>query len=177
MFTTHKASKLNEETRELIRSNMFKAYGLIDGADAYLFAFVSHGAVYTIALSYEQFERFTYLDTASRGAGYALRAKATPTLKAWALNNGAKLFCSLAYFKDVKEALRAETGKNYNDGEITEYILNKNNGETWAKDSRPSDMCGDIIIDGIDYQVKAHISSPATLANEKRLHNAGVWAC
>lgn len=177
MFNEHKANKLNAETREMVRARMYAAYGLIDGADAYLFVFVSHKMVYTIALNAEQFERFTYLDTASRGAGYSLRAKATPELKAWALNNGAQVFCSLAYFKDVKKALRAETGKNYNDGEVTEYMLNERNGQVWAKDNKASDMCGDIVIDGVDYQVKAHISSPATLASEKRLHNAGVWAC
>ena len=177
MFSTHKASKLNEETREAIRTRMYQAYNLIDGAEMFLFAFVSNGAVYTIALNSDQFEQFTYLDTASRGAGYSIRAKATPKLKAWALNNGAKLFCSLAYFKDEKAALRTETGKSYNDGEVMEHLLNVQNGKTWEKDNRASDQCGDIIINGVDYQVKAHISSPATLANEKRLHHMGVWAC
>lgn len=142
-----------------IMNLLVEGYESIAYADDYIYGFRFHGAIYMINMRGLD-RRVLKLDKASRGAGYALRFRPTTDIKLYMLSMGATVLCSASIFDSIVADSR------YNKGEIFEKIITENAGQEWHKDSVPFTDGGDMVADGIAYQIKFE---GATFTNEKTL--------
>lgn len=141
-------------------NNLINRYNNLSFTHNYIFGFVYKKNVYAVVTTSEVLPYVLTLDSASRGAGFALRFNPTNEQKVFLLSKGAELIYSKEYFeKTVVES-------NYNKGEIFEKLCTENIGQTWTKDNLPFTDGGDLTVDGIAYQIKFE---KATFTNEKTL--------
>lgn len=134
-------------------------YRRLTAAHHYIWGFTLKGVVYIAVTDETVLPYVCMLDKASRGAGYALRFKPTMAQKLFLMAN-AQMLCSADYFN------KAVAESRYNRGEIFEKMVTEKAGQEWHKDNAPFTECGDINIDGIEYQIKFE---SATFTNEKSL--------
>ena len=127
----------------------------------YIWGFTYKHNVYMAITTSEVMPIVCKLDTASRGAGYALRF-CPKTEQKLALMPSATLLCSEKFFNENV------AGSKYNNGEIFEKMVTEYFGQVWDKDNIPYTEAGDIEVDGIAYQIKFQ---KATFCNEKSLAN------
>lgn len=177
-YKNHKASNLTPIERVEMGERMFDAYESIAGTSHYRFAFDYNGLLYVADATSDDMRGLLKLDTASRGAGYALRAHATPRLKYAMVNNGAVPRCTCADFEQFKASAiangRCKAGTP--NGHILEMLECDRLGIEWAQDNDGFETGGDIAENGVEYQYKMQYkSSDPTFANERKLHNLGVW--
>lgn len=78
------------------------------------------------------------------------------------LSMGATVLCSTSIFDSIVADSR------YNKGEIFEKLVTEYYGQQWYKDSVPFTDGGDMVADGIAYQIKFE---GATFTNERSLMN------
>jgi hypothetical protein len=76
------------------------------------------------------------------------------------LSKGAQVICSKRFFE------QAVADSRYNCGEIFEKLIYERAGQVWKKDNLPFTDGGDIVIDGVAYQIKY---TKATFVSEKGL--------
>lgn len=138
---------------------LIKNYNKLAGAHHYIWGFIVKGIVYIAVTDETALPYVCRLDKASRGAGYALRFKPTMDQKLFLMAN-AQMLCSADYFNI------AVAESHYNKGEIFEKMVTEKAGQEWHKDNVPFTECGDININGIEYQIKFE---SATFTNEKSL--------
>lgn len=138
---------------------LIENYNKLAGAHHYIWGFTVKGIVYIAVTDETVLPYVCKLDKASRGAGYALRFKPTMDQKLFLMVN-AQMLCSADYFNMVVAESR------YNKGEIFEKMVTEKAGQEWHKDNVLFTECGDINIDGIEYQIKFE---NATFTNEKSL--------
>lgn len=129
--------------------------------DEYILGFTYKGVVYMTFADRYTTDRFTCLDKASRGAGYSLRFKPTVSQKI-ALLMGATPVCSVDFFDGIVASCK------YNKGEVFEKLVTEKLGQEWEKDNVPFTKAGDIVYNGMHYQIKFE---KATFTNEKSLLN------
>ena len=144
-----------------IFKNLIDRYNAVAYTHNYIYGFEYKKVVYMATASVENMPYILKLDKASRGAGYALRFCPTEQQKRFLLPN-ARPLCSAKYFNE----LTAES--KYNKGEIFEKLVTEHFGQTWEKDNVPFTEAGDIMVDGIAYQIKFQ---KATFCNEKSIAN------
>lgn len=144
-----------------IFKNLIDRYNAVAYTHNYIYGFEYKKVVYMATASVENMPYILKLDKASRGAGYALRFCPTEEQKRFLLPN-ARPLCSVKYFNE----LTAES--KYNKGEIFEKLVTEHFGQTWEKDNVPFTEAGDIVVDGIAYQIKFQ---KATFCNEKSIAN------
>lgn len=138
---------------------LIENYKKLAGAHYYIWGFIVKGIVYIAVTDETALPYVCKLDKASRGAGYALRFKPTMDQKLFLMAH-AQIFCSADYFN------MAVVESRYNKGEIFEKMVTEKAGQEWHKDNVPFTECGDINIDGIEYQIKFE---SATFISEKSL--------
>ena len=138
---------------------LIENYNKLAGAHHYIWGFTVKSIVYIAVTDETVLPYVCKLDKASRGAGYALRFKPTMDQKLFLMAN-AQMLCSADYFN------MAVAESRYNKGEIFEKMVKEKAGQEWHKDDVPFTECGDINIDGIEYQIKFE---NATFTNEKSL--------
>lgn len=176
-YNEHKASNLSNEARAIVAADMWQAYCSVAGCHNYRVPFDYAGVIYCADMSADQIARFVVLDSASRGAGYAIRLNVPKRVRPF-LAQTSRVMCSVAYFEEYKQNAidsgRCKAGTP--NGHIFEMMECDRLGIEWAQDNEGFDRRGDIVEDGIDYQYKANYGKGATFANEKRLHGLGVWA-
>ena len=129
---------------------MISGYDKLAGAHEYIWGFTQNGAS---ALPY-----VCKLDKASRGAGYALRFKPTVAQKLF-LMTSASVLCSEKFFNETV------AHSKYNKGEIFEKMVTEKFGQVWTKNSIPFTECGDININGIEYQIKYQLIKTKEIKN------------
>ena len=147
--------------------DFWREYNRRAGAHMYIIGFTFKGRVYATICNADLTASVVKLDRASRGAGLSLRFKPNTTDKLDLFGSAEKVFevCSAEMFK----ALVAES--KYNKGEIFEMLITEHFGQTWVKDNVPFTECGDINVDGIEYQIKFE---GATFCTEKQLLKLGA---
>ena len=138
---------------------LIENYNKLAGAHHYIWGFTVKCIVYIAVTDETVLPYVCKVDKASRGAGYALRFKPTVDQKLFLMAN-AQMLCSADYFN------MAVAESRYNKGEIFEKMVAEKAGQEWHKDNVPFTKCGDINIDGIEYQIKFE---NATFTNEKSL--------
>lgn len=138
---------------------LIENYSKLAGAHHYIWGFTVKGIIYIAVTDETVLPYVCKLDKASRGAGYALRFKPTMDQKLFLMAN-AQMLCSADYFNIAVAESR------YNKGEIFEKMITEKAGQEWHKNNAPFTECGDINIDGIEYQIKFE---NATFTNEKSL--------
>ena len=102
-------------------------------------------------------------DTAStkNGGGKSLRYSPKKEEKQKLIESGiAKILCTKSKFLSEVE------NSKYNKGEIFEKLIAEKHNQKWQKDNRKFTESGDIIINGIHYQIKFQ---KATITSEKTL--------
>ena len=142
---------------------MMTRYNERAGAHEYALGFVHGGNLYAQRLSFEKLSRFFKLDRASskRGGFAKIRIKLTAKDRA-ELSATAELI-------GAESLLTADPA--HNKGENFERELTERwTSETWAKDSVPFWVAGDIRVDGVEIQVKL---DGAELTNERILSRLG----
>jgi len=150
----------------LLHAHFCQTYDYKAYTHNYVFSFIYRGTVYflrTLDFDADDLMRITQLSKASRGAGMALRFRPTADIKLYLISLGAEVLCSEKYFNEVFHSHK------YNRGEtaemlITELVFH----QTWEKNSTPFTEAGDIVADGIAYQIK---HQGATFCNERTLRN------
>lgn len=141
-------------------NNLINSYNKLSYAHNYIFGFNFKGNLYAVVTTSEVLPYILTLDSASRGAGYALRFNPTNEQKVFLLSKGAELICSTKFFLETVE------NSKYNKGEIFEKLCTENVGQKWEKDNVPFTDGGDLTVNGIAYQIKFE---KATFTNEKTL--------
>ena len=144
---------------------LIKRYNELSYTHNYLFGFNYQGTVYCATATAEVLPFVCTLDTASRGAGCALRFK--PNGRQKEILKGFQCFpvCSV-------EFLESEANETqYNRGEIFEKLVTEHFGQKWQKDNVPFTKAGDIVVNGTHYQIKYE---KATFINEKTLQHLGA---
>lgn len=141
-------------------NNLINSYNKLSYTHNYIFGFNFKGNLYAVVTTSEVLPYILTLDSASRGAGYALRFNPTNEQKVLLLSKGAELICSTKFFLETVE------NSKYNKGEIFEKLCTENVGQKWEKDNVPFTDGGDLTVDGIAYQIKFE---KATFTNEKTL--------
>lgn len=131
----------------------------------YIVGFKLKGSLYVARMDGESLTSWTKLTQASRGQGMAARLRPDYWQKLAAVNDGAEVVCSL----DELESLTQDS--RYNRGEVFEQMIYEQAGQSWHKESTPFWQAGDIVIDGISYQIKLE---NATFTNEKYLEKIGA---
>ena len=144
---------------------MVSAYDKMAYTHNYIFGFDYKGLVYACKATSEILEKVLYLDVASRGDGCALRFRPNKQVKEMLLVN--------AWVVTTTETLEAENASTkYNRGEIFEKLITEQSGQEWVKDNLKFTEAGDVVIDGIPYQVKYN---KATFTNVQTLVNLGAF--
>ena len=141
-------------------NNLINSYNKLSYTHNYIFGFNFKGNLYAVVTTSEVLPYILTLDSASRGAGYALRFNPTNEQKILLLSKGAELICSTKLFLETVE------NSKYNKGEIFEKLCTENVGQKWEKDNVPFTDGGDLTVNGIAYQIKFE---KATFTNEKTL--------
>ena len=145
-----------------LKMELFTRYQFMAFTHNYIMGFPYDGNIYIKYMVAEDLIPFIKLDKASRGQGYSIRFKPTKSDRIYLLN-GAEVLCSEKYFNELVNSLP------YNKGEILEKIITEvKAGIEWEKDTLDFTKAGDVVINGIPYQVKF---DKATFTNEKTLMN------
>ena len=150
-------------TNSAILEMLLAQYNALAFTHNYIIGFPYKGVVYFGFITAEKLDRFFALGVASRGRGYIIRfiPRNDQKLALLTLANMQPLM-SEKYFN----MLLSES--KYNRGEVFEKAITERFNQTWEKDSVPFDKAGDIVIDGVPYQIKY---ASASLASEKTLQN------
>jgi len=129
----------------MTKEEMFARYVARDASDAYIVGFIHHEMVYIIKMN-ELPERFVKLNrTSSHHHGIrALRMKLTTADKESLLAAGAEIFGKAEILQDAR----------WNKGQMLQKLIMERAGQTWRPDNKPFWEGGDVVIDGVDYQVK-----------------------
>lgn len=128
---------------EMVKTYNDKAY-----THEYIFGINYKGNIYMVKTTSQLLSLVLKLDKASRGKGYSLRFKPNNKVRELLLSEGATLICSAEMF----DKLASES--KYNKGEVFEKLVTEWYGQKWEKDSIPFTESGDLIVDGIAYQIK-----------------------
>lgn len=147
-------------TNTNLLNNLINSYNKLSYTHNYIFGFNFKGNLYAVVTTSEVLPYILTLDSASHGAGYALRFNPTNEQKVLLLSKGAELICSTKFFLETVE------NSKYNKGEIFEKLCTENVGQKWEKDNVPFTDGGDLTVNGIAYQIKFE---KATFTNEKTL--------
>lgn len=143
-----------------LKMHLLNGYHKMAFTDNYILGFSYKGNIYITYSNGANMEKFVKLDKASRGQGYSIRFKPSASDKIYMLM-GAKVICSVEYFQHMVDTTK------YNKGEILEKLVTEiEAGTKWEKDNIPFTEAGDVVINGIPYQVKFE---NATYTNEKAL--------
>ena len=148
----------------MTKTEMMTAYERMSASHVYALGFVHGGNLYAQKLSFTELSAFFKLDRASskRGGFAKIRIKLTATDRA-TLSATAELIGSA-------DLLSKDTA--HNKGENFERELTERwTAETWVKDSIPFNVAGDIVLNGVNVQVKL---DGAELTNEKILSRLGA---
>lgn len=147
---------------EVIYNKLLEEYNKLSYTTLYILGFADRGNIYCVEVDEEILPFVCTLDKASRGQGYSLRFKPTKAQKELLKKKGYFALCSESYFNSEVDRLP------YNRGEVFEKMVTEHFGQEWVKDNVPFTEAGDIIVNGIHFQIKYE---KATLTNEKTLAN------
>ncbi len=149
-------------TNEVVKKMLQDGYNSLAFTDQYIMVYTLKGTVYFTVCDSRLVDRVTCLDKASRGNGYALRFKPNVAQKMLLMTENCTPLCSVKFFNETV------ADSKYNRGEIAEKLFTEYVGQVWEKDSVPFTEAGDIVWNGIAYQIKFEA---ATFTTEKTLRN------
>ena len=147
---------------KVVKKMLQDGYNAVAFTDKYIMVYRLKGTVYFTVCNRHIVDLVTCLDKASRGAGYALRFKPNTGDKLMLMAENATPLCSTKFFDEMVASTK------YNRGEIAEKLVTEYVGQEWEKDNVPFTMAGDIVWNGVAYQIKYE---KATFTNEKALKN------
>lgn len=148
-------------TKEMMNTMMAEKYHMNAYTGNYIFGWFEKGLVLMATVEdIKALERFTKLDTSSRGAGYSLRFKPSRSQKEMLKFYNLEVLCSKEYFEEVYKNCK------YNRGEVFEKLVTEKFNQVWEKDNVPFWKDGDITVNGKSYQIKFE---KATFTTEKQL--------
>lgn len=130
----------------------------------YIFGYTVKGVVYASFCTHEDLPYLTKLDksASNRNEGYSIRFSPTKIQKEFLRTKETFALCSKEFFEGVKR------NSKYNRGEIFEKLITEHFHQQWKKDNVPFTESGDIVVDGIHYQIKFQ---RATFCNEKSVQH------
>lgn len=143
-------------------NKLINEYTKLSFAHLYILGFRFNGNIYMTIQNSDILNAVCKLDKASRGYGYAIRYNPNKAVKIAMLKN-AVCICSEKFFDETV------ANTKYNKGEIFEKFVTEYYGQVWTKDNVPFTKAGDIVVNGIHYQIKFE---KATFANEYTLNRA-----
>lgn len=149
-------------TNTPIFKNLIDRYNAISFTHNYIFGFEDRGSVYMVTADANVLPYVCCLDSASRGAGKALRFKPNKAQKELLKTLDCEILCSAEYLNHMVSKSK------YNFGEIFEKLVTEKFGQTWTKDKVPFTEDGDLTVNGTPYQIKY---AKATFCNEKSIAN------
>lgn len=146
----------------MTKGNFFKYYNKLSGADRYLIFFERNGLVYLWDCKHiaPRWTRERY-ESSSKGGYQKFRIEMTVKDKNELIAKGATPMMTFEEFKAIPQK---------NNGHKCECWLHKKyNLGTYKPDAKRFDKCGDVCINGVEYQVKFQ---NASLTNVEVLHKA-----
>lgn len=145
-----------------MKTEMLRTYETLTAARAYIVGFVHDGKLYRVDTETLP-EGWVKLDRAasSKGGMLKLRLRLSAAVKRELVESGAAQL--------VGAASLLETADRYNRGERWERLVTEAAGQTWAKDSVPFWVAGDLELNGVQVQVKL---DQAEVTNERALARA-----
>ena len=147
-----------------MKEEMKRWYESVSAADMYQVGFVYHKSLYAVMVD-ELPDSWLVLNRASskRGGFQKIRVRLSAQAKRELVESGkAELLggCELLQLA------------GYNKGEAFERFITERAGQTWAKDSIPFWVAGDITLNGMQVQLKlegAELTNERTMARAKKL--------
>ena len=155
-------------TNTTMLNHLITKYHEFAYTDKYIVGFTYKKVVYYGFMNGRDLEKYISLSRASskNGGGYCTKFTPRNDEKLAMLPN-CKVLCSEARFEEIC------SGNKYNKGENFEKIITEMYGMEWEKDTVPFTVAGDIVIDGVAYQVKFQKASFCTEQQIERLANGG----
>lgn len=132
--------------------------------DCYMMGFENNGNLYNVTLKWDEFRAALKYDRAAASKGGMLKIRVKPA--AALLNKWARRAVKVGIAAELTEDKKHNRGENY-ERIITEKLC----GEQWEKDSIPYTDAGDVIYNGVSYQVKffgAELTNAKTYENMKK---------
>jgi len=129
----------------------------------YLFNFVKDGKVYALWLDNMSVDEMLMLSSvvkpssknAARGATLAFKGRATAAYMLGQIRGRLECIGTKAAYEADYTAWHKATG--YNRGDYFEYVIANMHGLQWTNhNSTRGDMAGDLVIDGVPWQLKAN---------------------
>lgn len=151
-----------------IKRTLVNGYKDFAFTDQYIYGFVYKKVVYVAFADDSILDFISVIGKASskRGGGYKLRFRPTKVQKEFLMNSKECFpLCSEKYFEEIV----AES--KYNRGSIFEMLVTNYYGQEWQPDSVPFTVAGDLVVNGVAYQIKfqeATYTSEKTLANLRK---------
>lgn len=147
----------------MTKGNFMRYYRKLSGADAYIIFFIYKKMVYMAKIAHIQ-PRWVFQtrESSDKGGGEKFMMNIKKAEKLWLIDHGAEAVMTEAEFNTLPY--------EENNGWRCEYWLHEAYGlGEYTPDHKPFDECGDVKLDGIEYQVKFQKASMTTV---KTLHNA-----
>ena len=113
----------------------------------YIIGCTYHKKVYFAFKEWNELDASIVLETASKNEGSCIKFRPSAAQKAAIACDACEL-CDEADFEAMFKASK------YNRGEIFEELIFERYGQSWNKDAVPFTDAGDIVIDGVHYQIK-----------------------
>ena len=151
---------------------MFSRYSRVARTHNYILGVTYLKKVYAVYTTSDVVAAVLKLDSSSKSKGLCIRYDATEANMRLIRKLGLKmeLICSVEYL----EAVAATMGKQTNRGDAFEKLVAEKHGIKWVSSGNATfDEAPDLIIDGIEYQVKY---KGGTFTNETALANAEARA-
>ena len=166
-----KGKMVKMDNKKIILSAMLARYCKLSATNSYIFGFIRNGAVYSVRVENAEtiLSEIVILGSASKNQGYSIRFRPNKKQQEIILANASQveILCSAEYLEEVKIKYGNNRGMAFEVLSAQRFNgkLNK------AQNTRFTD-CGDMNIDGIEYQAKFGSNfGAATFTNEKTLDN------
>ena len=131
----------------MTKEEMIDAYVSLSVGIKFFWAYpdTKEGVIYGGYIPHDELFNMVTVERESNGNGGALKLRVLVG-QAKKLVKNPSIICTIEDMKIAKIELKNKFGKNYNNGEIFEYIMYKKHGigDKWKKDNRPFYQGGDL---------------------------------
>lgn len=146
--------------REIIKEMLQNRYHSLAYTNQYILAYKMKGVVYFTLCNSEIVDKVTSIEHGHVGDGFALRFKPNMVKRRFLMAQNCTVLCSEKFLVEMTK------NSKYNNGDNVERLISEYYGQTWTKNSVPFTKAGDIVINGISYQIKYE---DGTFTNERQL--------
>lgn len=145
-------------SKKIAFESIFKSYESRTSTENIVLGFESRGDIYQVVMTLKEMREYLIVDSQSASKKLILRVRPSASQKFELVKRGATWLMTKEDF-DIKQALMiADLKKTVTRGHVFECLLTESVGEVWAMDCVGHTIQGDLVMNGIDYQIKFELA-------------------